>query len=97
MKFSRSAQTCALGAAIFGAVAGGAYRSTEAAQKAMTSLRERVVEPRNAAVRVYRRLYLLYERLHDAFGTGSHHGDLGVVMKELIALRTAVRAGERVK
>ena len=28
MKISRSAQTCALGAAIFGAVAGGAHRTT---------------------------------------------------------------------
>ena len=33
MKISRSAQTCALGAALFGAVAGGAYRSAEAAQQ----------------------------------------------------------------
>ena len=33
MKISRSAQTCALGAAIFGAVAGGAHRTVEAAQR----------------------------------------------------------------
>ncbi len=33
MKVSRSAQTCALGAAIFGAVVGGAYRTTEEAPK----------------------------------------------------------------
>ena len=30
MKISRSAQTCALGAAVFGAVAGGAYKTTRA-------------------------------------------------------------------
>ncbi|MCR4411956.1 MAG: ribulokinase, partial [Thermoguttaceae bacterium] len=33
MKISRAAQTCALGAAIFGAVVGGAYPSAELAQK----------------------------------------------------------------
>ena len=36
MKISRSAQTCALGAAIFGAVVGRAYASVEQAQRKMT-------------------------------------------------------------
>ncbi|NQU21787.1 MAG: ribulokinase, partial [Candidatus Nealsonbacteria bacterium] len=39
MKISRSAQTCALGAAIFGAVVGGAYKRTEQAQKKMTGVK----------------------------------------------------------
>ena len=39
MKISRSAQTCALGAAIFGAVAGGGYKTVEAAQRKMTGVK----------------------------------------------------------
>ena len=38
MKISRSAQTCALGAAIFGAVVGGAYKTVEQAQRKMTGV-----------------------------------------------------------
>ena len=40
MKISRSPQTCALGAAIFGAVAGGAYKTTEQAQRKMTGVKK---------------------------------------------------------
>ena len=50
MKVSRSAQTCALGSAIFGAVVGGAYTSVGAAQAAMTGVKERVFEPDPVAV-----------------------------------------------
>ena len=39
MKISRSAQTCALGAAIFGAVVGGAYDDVEQAQQKMTGVK----------------------------------------------------------
>src|SRR5262249_41735819 len=42
MKVSRSAQTCALGAAIFGSVVGGAHRSVQAAQSAMCGVKDRV-------------------------------------------------------
>ena len=45
MKISRSAQTCALGAAIFGAVAGGAYKTVQAAQRKMTGVKETVYKP----------------------------------------------------
>lgn len=93
MKLSRSAQTCALGAAIFGAVVGGAYRTTRAAQRRMTGLRETVYQPGRDAARVYARLYPLYERLHDAFGTPRNAGRLDGIMKELIEIRRATRSG----
>jgi L-ribulokinase len=93
MKLSRSAQTCALGAAIFGAVVGGAYRTARAAQRRMTGLQETVYRPDRDAARVYARLYPLYARLHDAFGTPRHTGRLDEVMKELIAIRGHARAG----
>jgi len=93
MKISRSAQTCALGAAIFGAVVGGAYRSTEHAQRRMTGVKPAVYRPRKQAAAVYARLYELYRTLHDAFGTATYQGKLYGVMKELIAIRDRVRKG----
>ncbi|MCL4788792.1 MAG: ribulokinase [Verrucomicrobia bacterium] len=91
MKVSRSAQTCALGAAIAGAVVGGAHRDYALAQKAMTGLKPRVFKPSPKAHEVYRRLYLLYRQLHDAFGNKEWSGNLFAVMKELIQIRNTVR------
>ena len=92
MKVSRSAQTCALGSAIFGAVVGGAYATAEEAQVTMTGVKERVYEPNPSAVATYKRLYALYRQLHDAFGTAEWSGSLANVMKDLIALREEARA-----
>jgi L-ribulokinase len=91
MKVSRSAQTCALGAAIFGAVVGGAYPTTEEAQARMTGVRPKVYRPNPSAAAVYAELYPLYRALHDAFGTPDGRGQLYRVMKDLIALRDRVR------
>ncbi len=93
MKISHSAQTCALGAAIFGAVAGGAYRSVESAQRKMVRSQRTVYRPRRAAAMVYAELYQLYKQLHDTFGTVDHAQALGHVMKRLIAIRDRARAG----
>ena len=94
MKISRSAQTCALGAAIFGAVVGGAYRTTEQAQARMTGVRRTVYRPNPGAAAVYAQLYKLYRTLHDAFGTPGYEGSLYQVMKELIAIRDRARKGK---
>jgi L-ribulokinase len=91
MKIARSDQTCALGAAMCGAVAGGAFPSLEAAQAAICATRDGVFQPNPAASAVYRKLYTLYRTLHDAFGTTSSSGSLYHVMKELLALRQSVR------
>ena len=91
MRVSRSAQTCALGAAIFGAVAGGAYRDTAAAQKAMTGVKDVCYRPIPANVKVYAELYKLYLALHDAFGRTGRHPDLEPVMKKLIEIRAKAR------
>ena len=93
MKISRSAQTCALGSAIFGAVVGGAYGSTEQAQRRMTGVKSKVYRPNKAATATYARLYTLYRTLHDAFGTADGTARLYSVMKELIAIRNQVRKG----
>jgi len=91
MRISRSAQTCALGAAIFGAVVGGAYGSTEQAQRRMTGVKRKVYRPRKAAAAAYAKLYELYRILHDAFGAPGYKGKLHGVMKDLIAIRDRVR------
>lgn len=95
MKVSRSSQTCALGAAIAGAVVAGkkagGHDTFAAAQKAMTGLRPRVFKANPKAHAVYKKLYVLYRTLHDAFGTKEGGKDLHRVMKELIEIRDSVR------
>ena len=91
MKLSRSGQTCALGAAIFGAVAAGAYASVEQAQRKMTGVKAKVYRPNKAAAATYAELYSLYRTLHDAFGTAEFSGKLNGAMKALILLRDRVR------
>ena len=91
MKISRSAQTCALGAAIAGAVAAGAYPNCEAAQQKMTGLRPRAFQSNPKANAIYQQLYPLYRKLHDAFGTADWNGNLFDVMKALIEIRSRIR------
>ena len=95
MKVSSSGQTCALGAAIAGAVVAGknagGHDSYAAAQKAMTGLKPRVYKPNPAAHAVYQELYVLYRRLHDALGVESWNGGLFDVMKSLIQIRDRAR------
>ncbi|MFW6061699.1 MAG: FGGY-family carbohydrate kinase, partial [Planctomycetota bacterium] len=95
MKLSRSGQTCALGAAIAGAVVAGeqagGYANVPAAQEAMTGLKDTIYTPNPEAHAVYQQLYGLYKQLHDAFGTRSWQGNLFEVMKELLAIRAEAR------
>jgi len=92
MKVAQSEQTCALGAAMFGAVAAGAFDSLQDAQKVISRTRETVYQPDFAAHVVYAELYALYRTLHDAFGTATWSGQLSSVMKELLALRERAAA-----
>jgi L-ribulokinase len=92
MKVSRSAQTCALGAAVAAAVACGAYRDFAPAIRAMTGLKARAFTPNPQAHAVYRELYSLYSALHDAFGKADWQGTLYPVMKQLIDLRSRARS-----
>ena len=91
MKISRSAQTCALGAAIAGAVVAGAHKDFAAAQRAMTGLKPKVYRPNPKAHATYKQLYALYKQMHDAFGTREWSGNLHGVMKSLIEIRSRVR------
>ena len=95
IKISRSGQTCALGSAIAGAVVAGkkagGYDDFPSAQKAMTGLKPKVFKPNPKAHEVYKKLYVQYRKLHDAFGTPEGDGKLYGVMKELLEIRTAAR------
>jgi len=91
MKISRSAQTCALGAAIAGAFVAGAYPDYATAIKKMTGLKPRVFEPDPKAHEVYKELYTIYRKLHDAFGTRDYSGSLHDVMKQLLDIRSRAR------
>jgi L-ribulokinase len=91
MKISRSAQTCALGAAMAGAVVGRAHPDYDSACQAMSAIKPRVFQPNHSAHEVYRRLFPLYSRLHDAFGVSAWHGNLHEVMKQLIDIRDRAR------
>jgi L-ribulokinase len=94
MKISRSEQTPALGAAIFGAVSAGkeisGYDNLEKAQKSMTGISKTYL-PINENHLIYRKLYSLYRLLHDSFGTVKQSGNLFNVMKELLDIRDNVR------
>ncbi len=91
MKISRSAQSCALGAAIAGAVVAGkqagGYDDFADAQNAMCGIKQTTYKPIAESHRVYRQLYLLYKQLHDAFGTNQWSGKLANVMKELLNIK----------
>jgi L-ribulokinase len=95
IQISRSAQTCALGAAIAGAVvagpAAGGHQSFDRAMSAMTGVRSEVFQPVPERRATYDRLYALYRRLHDAFGVEGTQGDMYGVMKELLDIRDAAR------
>lgn len=90
MKISRSEQTPALGAAIFGAVAAGkkngGYESVEEAQKLMTGV-NKVYDPIPENHNVYKKLYKLYKQLHDGFGIVDNSKSMYNVMKELLEIR----------
>ncbi|HET8656237.1 MAG TPA: ribulokinase [Longimicrobiaceae bacterium] len=95
VQISRSAQTCALGAAVSatvvaGAAAGG-YDDFPEAVAAMTGVQERVFEPDPQSRATYDRLFALYRRVHDAFGVRGATDDLYDVMKTLLEIRDGAR------
>jgi L-ribulokinase len=83
MKISRSAQSCALGAAIAAAVAAGGHSNFAQAQAAMCGIKKTTYKPIAENHAVYKKLYTLYKQLHDGFGTGS----MANIMKELLGVK----------
>lgn len=92
MQVAGSSQACALGSAVAAAVVAGVYKDYPSAQKAMTSLKPVVYRPKPANRRVYNKLYRLYRKLHDAFGSVERKADLGAVMKNLLVIKQSNRS-----
>lgn len=91
MKISRSAQTCALGSAIAGAVvagnAAGGHDGFAVAQEAMTGIKPTTYKPDAANHATYQELFGLYMKLHDSFGLSGHTEELSQVMKDLLLIK----------
>ncbi|SVA65477.1 uncharacterized protein METZ01_LOCUS118331 [marine metagenome] len=90
MKISRSDQTPALGAAIFGAIASGAFDNVSSAQAVMTGIKK-TYEPDSESHSVYQQIYSLYSQAHDAFGTPNWSGQMSNIMKDLLEIRDGQR------
>jgi L-ribulokinase len=94
MKISRSAQSCALGACIAGAVVAGkeagGYDNFADAQAAMCGIKDVTYKPAQENHKVYQQLYALYKQLHDAFGLAGWSGKLANVMKDLLKIKDSV-------
>jgi len=69
VKVTKSEQTVALGAAIFGAVVAGTYRSVEEAQKHMASGFETVYYPDKKNISIYNNIYARYKKLGNLLGS----------------------------
>jgi L-ribulokinase len=90
IRISASAQTPALGAAMFASVAAGSdaggYDNIVDAAKNMAKLKEEVYKPIPENVEVYEKLYKEYEQLHDYFGRGAND-----IMKRLKKIKADVK------
>lgn len=94
MKVSKSEQTPALGAAIFGAFSAGkdtsGFNSVEEAETVMTGT-ARTYTPIPENHEVYKKIYALYRQLHDGFGIKSTDIKMYNVMKDLLDIRDKAR------
>ena len=82
IKISKSKQSCAVGAAIFGAVAAGkekgGYDSIDEASENIAQYLEKFYTPIKENVEIYNKLFKEYKELHEYFGKGENN-----VMKRL--------------
>ncbi len=96
LEISRSTQTCALGAAMAGAVVAGTgaggHDTFASATQAMTGVLDTTFTPIPENVAVYERLFGLYHRLHDIFGTRDYSENQFDLMKDLLEIRDQARA-----
>jgi L-ribulokinase len=96
MKISRSAQTCALGSAIAGAVVAGSkaggFDNYADAQKAMCGVKAKTYKPIPENHEVYKQIYTLYKQMHDGFAVLSWNGNMINVMKEMLNIKDKANA-----
>ena len=78
------------GAVAAGKQAGG-HDNFDQAIEGMTAVQDQRFTPEPDNARTYDKLYALYKRLHDAFGTKTAESSLYDVMKQLLAIRENVK------
>ena len=94
MEIADSEQTVAVGAAMMGAYAAlkgqPGFESIETIQKRICRVKATKYHPQPEEHKVYRNLYMLYKKLHDAFGLPDSKIDLHSVMKGLLKIKSDV-------
>lgn len=97
IQVAASEQTCALGSAIFGAVAagssGGGYDTVEDAVARMARVQKKAYEPNEEYHRIYSELFREYGILHDYFGRGVN--DAMKRLKKIKAQQTVLATRKR--
>ena len=85
IRISGSAQAPALGSAMFGAYAGGYFKTMEEAALKMAKLKDIIYKPIPENVKIYEKLYKEYDKMYDYFGKEDN------IMKSLKAIKKEVR------
>jgi len=92
LKIAASKQTCALGAAMFGAIAAGKGKSgfdnISQLREIMCKYKPVSYKPIEENQKIYNQLYQEYKKLHDAFGLKTYQGNLYDVMKNLLKIQS---------
>jgi L-ribulokinase len=86
IRIAGTEQTCAVGAAIFAAAAAEG-KTVFDLQTEMTHVSETFYTPQKEAVTTYKKLYTLYDELHDSFGVEDSSMSLYHIMKSLHKIR----------
>ena len=91
LKIAASSQTCAVGAAMFGAVASEYFQNVEEAQERICKFKEISYKPNLQNKKIYDKIYYLYKDVYNAFGTKNYKESLFHVMKQLLEIKRDVK------
>lgn len=91
IELETSEHTCARGAAMIGAVVGGAHSDLKSAQSQMSAQSRTSTHPIAENVAVYAQLFELYCQLQNGFRRDAANSDLSAVMKTLLTIRDQAR------
>lgn len=91
LKVSAGEQTCARGAALFGASCAG-YAPISELQERLTQYRDTDYQPNPEHREIYDSLYQLYRELHDGFAATGDLQNYSQIMKRLLTLQQSTHA-----